>query len=99
MKYTAQRLDLPRFLLAASLGALLGVGLGVAVAENPPGQLDTACASRCAIEGYDGESCGRVCWVPDPQRAAEAEELSWPCLSACRQQGGKLSDCVSSCRR
>lgn len=88
-----------RFKFQVCLAALLGAGLGLALAQDrPAGQLDTACASDCAARGYDAEFCGQVCWIPDPEMAARGEALDWKCLTACRERGGGAEACMLSCR-
>ena len=81
------------------IAALLGAGIGDSWAQDlSAGQLDTACAARCAKDGGDGEFCGRVCWVPDPGMAAKAYEVDYPCYKTCRDNAGKAEDCLPACR-
>jgi hypothetical protein len=85
------------FLLLA--GGILGSSLGIATAQDrSSGALNTDCAARCAANGYDGEFCGSVCWVPDPASSAEADRVDWTCFERCRVQGGRARSCFDSCR-
>jgi hypothetical protein len=82
------------------IAALVGTGIGVALAQDrAPGQLDVTCASNCTAHGYDEEFCGQVCWIPDPEMVAKGEGIDWKCTTACRDRGGKLSDCLPRCQR
>jgi hypothetical protein len=40
-----------------------------------------------------------VCWVPDPAKVAETENVDWKCVGRCSTSGGKARDCLASCRR
>lgn len=84
------------FSIALLVGSLIGIGVALAQ-DAASGQLDAACANDCAARGYDGEFCGQVCWVPDPAMIARGERLDWKCVTACRNQGGKPSDCLPRC--
>lgn len=100
MKNLSQLTDHLRFPVALFAGAILGGFLGFASAQDgAPGQLDTACAARCTANGYEAAFCGQVCWIPDPGMVAKGEGLDWNCTTACRNQGGKLSDCLPRCQR
>ncbi len=94
------RSSLIRLVFSAVAGAILGGFLGLASAQDrPPGQLDMACAARCAKDGGDGEFCGQVCWVPDPEMAAKAYAVDYPCYRSCRDRAGKVEDCLPACRK
>lgn len=89
-----------RNFVALVVGALLGAFLGFASAQDAAsGWLDTACAKTCAANGYDAKFCGEVCWVPDPAKVAETENVDWKCVGQCNQRGGKARDCLASCRK
>ncbi len=100
MKNLAQLPDRLRFSVALFAGAILGGFLGLASAQDrTPGQLDTACVSRCTANGYEAEFCDRVCWLPDPAIAAKAEPIDWICMTDCLERGGKGEDCRLRCKR
>jgi hypothetical protein len=80
-----------RNIAAILVGALLGTFLGFASAQDTAsGWLDADC---------DTKFCGDVCWVPDPNKVAETENVDWKCVGQCSQRGGKARDCLASCRR
>jgi len=82
------------------LAALIGASFGAALAQDqPPGQLDAACAAACAARGNDGEYCGHVCWVPDAEVAARSYPVDWDCYTTCRERGGRPRDCMPVCRK
>lgn len=93
------RSSLIRFGFSTICGALLGAYLGFAFAQEPAGTLDTQCVGQCTADGYEAEFCGRVCWIPDPEIAARAYPVDYPCFSSCRDRGGKVQDCRSACRK
>jgi hypothetical protein len=81
-------------------GGLIGGSLGLASAQDKTsGWLDEECAKTCAANGYDAEFCGDVCWVQDPAKVAEADNLDWKCVGACGERGGTARTCGASCRR
>lgn len=85
---------------AVLAGALIGGLLGVASAQDrSSGWLDTDCAKTCSANGYEAGFCGDVCWVPDPAKIAETENVDWKCVGQCSRGGGKSRDCLASCRR
>lgn len=85
---------------AVLAGGLLGGFLGLASAQDKTsGWLDQDCAKACAANGYDAEFCSDVCWVPDPAKSAEADNLDWKCLDRCAKEGAATRSCVVSCRR
>lgn len=89
-----------RFAFLVFAGAVLGVFLGFASAQDTAaGWLDQECAGKCSANGYDAEFCGQVCWVPDPAKSAEADNLDWKCMTACGDRGGRARACMASCRR
>lgn len=89
-----------RIVVSALFGALLGTFLGLASAQDTAaGWLDPECARQCSANGYDAEFCGQVCWVPDPAKSAEADNLDWKCMTACGDRGGRARACMASCRR
>jgi hypothetical protein len=89
-----------RYLMIVLSGAALGAFLGYASAqETASGWLDTDCAGKCAANGYDAEFCGQVCWIPDPAKSAEGDNLDWKCMTGCRERGGGTRACMASCRR
>lgn len=87
-----------RFSIALVIGAAVGIGSALAQ-DTFPGQIDAVCANDCAARGYDSEFCGQVCWIPDPATVARGENLDWKCVTSCRAQGSKLSDCLPRCQR
>lgn len=81
-------------------GGLIGGFLGIASAQDrTSGWLDNECAKTCSVNGYDAEFCGQVCWVPDPAKVAETENVDWKCVGSCSRGGGRSRDCLASCRR
>lgn len=91
---------IPRLIVAALVGGILGASFGIASAQDPAsGMLDTACAGKCVANGYEGEFCDAVCWVPDPSKSAEADNLDWRCLEICMKQGGSARSCLPTCQR
>jgi hypothetical protein len=90
-----------RCIAAVLVGGLIGGFLGFAsataqVAES--GWLDAECSKSCATNGYDPTFCGDVCWVPDPAKVAETENVDWKCAGRCTERGGKARDCLARCR-
>lgn len=85
------------FSVALLVGAVVGIGIALAQ-DASTGQLDPVCVTDCAARGYDSEFCGQVCWIPDPGMVAKGENLDWKCATACRDRGGKLSDCLPRCK-
>jgi hypothetical protein len=87
---------------AASIcaGALLGGFLGFASAQDgASGWLDGECAKTCAALGYDAKFCSEVCWVQDPAKVAEADNLDWKCVGTCGERGETARTCQARCRR
>jgi hypothetical protein len=85
---------------AVLAGALIGGFLGIASAQDrSSGWLDNECARTCAANGYEAGFCGDVCWVPDPAKVAETENVDWKCVGHCSRSGGRSRDCLASCRR
>jgi hypothetical protein len=89
-----------RCIAAVVVGGLFGGILGLASAQvATAGWLDAECAKTCAANGNDPKFCGEVCWVQDPAKVAETENVDWKCAGQCSERGGKARDCLSRCRR
>lgn len=87
--------------VAVILGsAFLGIGLGVAIAQDRmPGQLDAGCASRCMAGGEDAAACEKRCWIPAiPSRVRPEEVTDAVCLRTCLERGLRYSDCKPRCK-
>lgn len=85
---------------AVLAGGLLGGFLGLASAqETDSGWLDQDCAKNCASNGYDAGFCSQVCWVQDPIKSAEADNLDWKCFERCAKEGATSRSCFVSCKR
>lgn len=97
----AARWSVVRQCVAAVLaGGFLGGFLGLAFAQTTEGGwLDQDCASTCVGNGYEADFCGQVCWVQDPSKSAEADNLDWRCLERCSKEGNSTRSCLASCRR
>lgn len=86
-------------IITASLG-LLSCGVGTVLAqETAVAPRDQTCEADCQRRGYDGEFCGRACQVPQASLIPADEVTDWICLTACRERGGRLLDCLPQCRR
>jgi hypothetical protein len=88
-----------RYAVAILAGGLLGGYLGFASAQEPTGWLDNNCFGTCTANGYDKEFCSQVCWVPDPAKSAEADNVDWKCFESCYKNGGRARPCFASCQR
>jgi hypothetical protein len=89
-----------RLAAAALASGFLGGLIGYASAQDAAsGWLNPECAASCVTNGYDAEFCGQVCWVPDPAKTAEADNLDWKCMTSCSKRGGRTRDCMPGCRK